>query len=85
MQNISLCFVFVLCVETVLEKDRSETDRIVKGVVAKEIHSDIKGFKKKIDDTGLQAKVNEEQVLSKLDFFFITLKIDEMKTGFIFV
>ena len=48
--------------ETVLEKDKAETERIVKGIVAREIQSDNESLKQKLEETGLKAKAQEEQV-----------------------
>ena len=76
---ISLCGILRLNftrTETVLEKDKPERDRIVKGVMAKDLQSDSKSLKQKLDATGLQTKAKEEQV----NVFFITMKTDFVST-----
>ena len=45
-----------------MEKDKTETERIVHGIVAKEMKSDVDNMKQKLADAESKGNVKEEQV-----------------------
>ena len=49
-----------------MEKDQKETERIVKGIVAKEVQSDIEILKQKIKDAESDSKIKQEKVIWSL-------------------